>query len=439
MRAICLYLHLHQPWRYERYSVFDVAHDHNYWDEIDYYDKQNNQRIFDKVYEKSYQPMLNLLEENIRRHPDFKVSLSITGTWLEQAELWHKDLIHQIRRMVKTGQCEIVAETYYHSMSFFYNRTEFEEQVRMHAKKIEQMFGVRPRVFRNTEFAYNDEVGKWAASQGYRAVLAEGWDKILGWRSPNHVYGVAGLNSSDGSASVDVNMDGTAGSAGTEGADEGGSKKLAETKLLLKNYRLSDDIAFRFGNREWEEWPLTVEKYQDWLNMDCLRGPLINLFMDFETFGEHQWADTGIFQFMNTLINRWLAEYDNKFVTVSEACEIEPVQDAISMPWTVTWADTERDLSAWMSNEMQQEAMTKLYALRDRILATGDKGLISDFRKLTTSDHAYYMCTKYWNDGDVHAYFSAYDSPFDAFMYFMNVVRDLEYRVERLESEKLKG
>ena len=404
MRAICLYLHLHQPWRYERYSVFDVAHDHNYWDEIDYYDKQNNQRIFDKVTEKSYQPMLNLLEENIRKYKDFKVSLSVTGTWLEQAELWHKELIHQIRRMVKTGQCEIVAETYYHSMSFFYDRAEFEEQVKLHTEKIKGVFGVTPKVFRNTEFAYNDEVGRWASENGYKGILAEGWDKILGWKSPNHVYKVAGL----------------------------GEKPKTETKLLLKNYRLSDDIAFRFSNRGWSEWPLTVEKYQDWLNMDALRGPLVNLFMDFETFGEHQWADTGIFQFMNALISRWLAEYENKFVTVSEACEIEPAQDEISMPWTVTWADTERDLSAWMSNEMQQEAMTKLYGLREKILATGDKGLISDFRKMTTSDHAYYMCTKYWSDGDVHAYFSAYDSPFDAFMYYMNVLRDLEYRAEQL-------
>ena len=400
MRAICLYLHLHQPWRYERYSVFDVAHDHNYWDEIDYYDKQNNQRIFDKVCEKSYHPMLNLLEENIRKHKNFKVSLSITGTWLEQAELWHKDLIHQIRRMVKTGQCEIVAETYYHSMSFFYSKEEFAEQVKMHTEKIKALFGTTPKVFRNTELSYNDEVGQWCAEHGYRAVLAEGWDKILGWRSPNHVYKVAGLP----------------------------ADTKTEAKLLLKNYRLSDDIAFRFSNRGWSEWPLTVEKYQDWLNMDSLRGPLINLFMDFETFGEHQWADTGIFQFMNALISRWLSEYDNKFVTVSEAAELEAPQDEISMPWTVTWADTERDLSAWMSNEMQQEAMTKLYSMREEILATKDKALINDFRKLTTSDHAYYMCTKYWNDGDVHAYFSAYDSPFDAFMYYMNVLRDLEWR-----------
>ena len=346
------------------------------------------------------------------------MSLSITGTWLEQAEAWHKDLIHQIRRMVKTGQCEIVAETYYHSMSFFYNREEFEAQVALHSEKIQKLFGVKPAVFRNTELSYNDELGRWCSEHGYKAVMAEGWDKILGWRSPNHVYKVAGVGASDRKIEHFKETD----------------TEPTETKLLLKNYRLSDDIAFRFSNRGWSEWPLTVEKYQDWLNMDFLRGPLINLFMDFETFGEHQWADTGIFQFMNALISRWLAEYDNKFVTVSEACEIEPAQDEISMPWTVTWADTERDLSAWMSNEMQQEAMTKLYDLREKIIATGNKALINDFRKLTTSDHAYYMCTKYWNDGDVHAYFSAYDSPFDAFMYYMNVLRDLEWRAEQLKS-----
>ncbi|MDO5481088.1 MAG: glycoside hydrolase family 57 protein, partial [Candidatus Saccharibacteria bacterium] len=395
MRAICLYLHLHQPWRFERYSIFDVAHDHCYWDEIDYYDKQNNQRIFEKVAKKSYRPMLNILEKSLNNYAGFKVSLSITGTWLDQAELWAPELIQQIKRMVETGRCEIVAETYYHSMSFFYNREEFEEQVRQHERKIQEKFGVKPAAFRNTELAYNDELGKWCDEHGYKVVLAEGWDRVLDWRSPNHVYRPLGAS---------------------------------KTRLLLKNYRLSDDIAFRFSNRGWSEWPLTVDKYQNWLNMDCLRGNLINLFMDFETFGEHQWEDTGIFKFFEDLVYKWLAVYDNQFLTVSEAADSEEPADEISMPTTVTWADTERDLSAWMSNDMQREAMEGLYEMRERILATKDAKLIEDFRRLTTSDHAYYMCTKYWNDGDVHAYFSAYDSPFDAFMYFMNILRDLEYR-----------
>jgi len=395
MKAIALYLHIHQPFRYRQYSIFDVSRDHNYFLD-DYYSKQNNERIFRKVAEKSYHPMLDLLEKNLKKYPDFKVSFSITGVWLEQAELWDPALITQLKRMVKSGQVEIVGETYYHSMSFFYDRDEFSAQVKQHADKIYQLFGTKPTAFRNTEFAYNDELGTWADQQGYKVVLAEGWDKVLGWKSPNHVYSVLGGKTA---------------------------------RLLLKNYRLSDDIAFRFSDRNWKEWPLTVEKYQNWLDMDALRGNLINLFMDFETFGENIWADTGIFDFMDTLISRWLAVYDNRFVTVSEAAELEKPVDEISMPTTVTWADTERDLSAWMSNAMQDEAMKTLYNLRPKILKSSDSALIEDFRRLTTSDHAYYMCTKYWNDGDVHAYFSPFDSPYDAFMYFMNVLRDLEYRL----------
>ena len=340
--------------------------------------------------------MLDLLLENMKRHKEFKVSFSITGTWLEQAQMWGPELIDKIREMVKMGQAEIVGETYYHSLAFFYNMDEFNDQVKMHSETIEKLFGVKPKVFRNTEFAYNDSLAHWADEAGYKGILAEGWDKVLGWRSPNHVYRPVGCN---------------------------------KIRLLLKNYRLSDDIAFRFSNRAWSEWPLTVPKYQQWVDNDCLRGNLINLFMDFETFGEHQWKDTGIFDFMNTLIPSWLSEYENKFVTVSEACDLEEPEGKISMPETITWADTERDLSAWLSNHMQWSAMDAIYGMRDQILATKDDKLISDWRHMTTSDHPYAMCTKYWNDGDVHAYFSAYASPYEAFMYYMNVIRDIEYRL----------
>ena len=395
MRAICLYLHIHQPVRYREYSIFDVANHHDYFED-DYYGRQSNERIFKKVADKSYRPMLNILEDNINKYPGFKVSLSITGTWLDQAEQWGQEFIAQIRRMVQTGQVEIVGETYYHSLAFFYDLEEFDEQVKLHTAKIRRLFGVTPKVFRNTELAYNDKLAKWADEAGYKGILAEGWDKVLGWRSPNYVYRPLGC------------------------------KNL---KLLLKNYRLSDDIAFRFSNRAWSEWPLTVPKFQHWVNDDCLRGPLINLFMDFETFGEHQWADTGIFDFMRTLIPKWLSEYDNKFFTVSEACDSMEPADEISMPETVTWADTERDLSAWDSNSMQSSAMRELFAMRKDILTTKDARLIRDWRYMTTSDHPYSMCTKYWNDGDVHAYFSAYASPYESFMYFENVLRDIEYRL----------
>ena len=402
MRAICLYLHIHQPIRYREYSIFDVANDSNYYnDRVG--GRQNNERIFRKVANKSYYPMLNLLMRKMEQHPDFKVSLSITGTWLEQAEAWAPDLIEKIRYMVERGQVEIVGETYYHSLAYFYNIDEFNDQVDLHAAAIEKFFDVRPRVFRNTEFAYNDSLAHWAEERGYAGILAEGWDKILGWRSPNYVYRPSGCKN---------------------------------IKLLLKNYRLSDDIAFRFSNKGWSEWPLTVPKYMNWLHMDALRGNLINLFMDFETFGEHQWQDTGIFNFMDRLVDDWLGEYENKFLTVSEACDLMEPVDEVSMPETVTWADTERDLSAWLSNPMQGSAEYELYNLRSQILATNDAKLISDWRLLTTSDHPYSMCTKYWNDGDVHAYFSAYASPYESFMYFMNVLRDIDYRLSRFSVEK---
>ncbi|MBR3228633.1 glycoside hydrolase family 57 protein [Candidatus Saccharibacteria bacterium] len=396
MRSICLYLHIHQPLRYREYSIFNVANSSNYFED-DYYGRQSNERIFKKVTEKSYRPMLNLLEKNIKKYPQFKVSLSITGTWLEQAEKWAPELIDQIKYLVSRGQVEIVGETYYHSLAFYYNIDEFEAQVKMHEDKIHELFGVVPKVFRNTELAYNDAVGKWADEKGYIGVLAEGWDKILGWRSPNYVYKAAGC------------------------------KNL---KLLLKNYRLSDDIAFRFSDRNWSEWPLTAQKYQSWLEVESLRGNLINLFMDFETFGEHQWADTGIFNFMDILIASWL-DGGNNFLTVSEACNSADAVDEISMPNTVTWADTERDLSAWFSNSMQTQATDVLFELRDAVIASGDERLIADWRRMTTSDHTYSMCTKYWHDGDVHAYFSAYASPYESFMYFMNVLRDISYRTKK--------
>lgn len=396
MHSICLYLHVHQPFRYREYSVFDISNNKNYWNDPNFDSKQNNERIFKKVAKKSYYPMFSLIEENLKKHKGFKISLSITGTWLEQAELWAPDLIQLVKRLVETGRVEIVGETFYHSLAFFYDKNEFEDQVSLHAEKINQLFGVEPKIFRNTEFAYNDELAKWADEAGYKGILAEGWDRILGWRSSNHVYRPFATKN---------------------------------IKLLLKNYRLSDDIAFRFSDKKWSEWPLTVEKYLSWLETDILRGDLINLFMDFETFGEHQWADTGIFNFMDHLISSWLKNQNNQFVTVSEACDLEKPVDEISMPETITWADTERDLSAWTGNRMQKEALTSLYKLRDKVLASKDKSLIEDFRRLSTSDQAYYMCTKYWNDGDVHAYFSAYDTPYDAFMYYMNVLRDLEIRL----------
>lgn len=397
MRSIVLYLHMHQPWRLKHYSIFSVDHDHDYWTEKDWYAGTNNERIFKKVAEKSYRPMLARLEKCINTYAGFKFSLSITGTFLDQAEEWAPDIIDTLKRLVKSGRVEIVAETYYHSLAFFYDREEFEAQVKLHQDRIHELFGVRSKVYRNTELSYNNELAKWADSFGFKGILAEGWDKILEWRSPNFVYRPEGCKN---------------------------------VKLLMKNYRLSDDVAFRFSDKHWKEWPLTVDKYIQWLEAATLRGPLINLFMDFETFGENIWEDTGIFEFFEHLVYRWDRDKDNNFLTVSEACDSAEPTAEISMPWTVTWADTERDLSAWLGNSMQHEAMKAVYDLKPEVLASGEPDVIEDWRRLQTSDHPYYMCTKYFNDGDVHAYFSPYDSPYDAFLYYMNAMRDMRGRLD---------
>lgn len=391
-----MYLHVHQPERIRQYSVFDTAVDHNYYIEPAYDTDRNNERVMRKVADKSYRPMIALLEKMLAVHPDFHLSLSITGTFIEQAQTWAPDVIEGFQRLVATDKVEIVAETYYHSLAFFYSRSEFENQVTAHRAKIKELFGVETQVFRNTELAYNDELAAWADEQGFKGILAEGWDPILEWRSPNHVYRPKGTSN---------------------------------IALLLKNYHLSDDLAFRFSDKNWSQWPLDANTYSEWANASIADQPLVNLFMDFETFGEHQWVDTGIFDFFESFVGKWLSNPNNTFYTVSGAIDTFEPAGEISMPRTVTWADTERDLTAWLGNSMQQEALQYVYSLEDDIIRSGDVQLIADWRKLQTSDHVYYMCTKWFTDGDVHAYFSPYESPYDAFLYFINVVRDIRWRL----------
>ncbi len=392
-KGLTLYLHVHQPYRVRPYSVFAIGEEHHYFDQKDDSDL-NNEKVFLKVANKSYRPMTALLQKLLDTNPDFKFSLSITGDFIEQAEAWAPDVLDAFKNLVASGRVEIVAETYYHSLAFFYDKQEFEAQVAAHRKKIKDVFGATPTAFRNTELAYNDELAQWAEKAGYKAILAEGWDDVLDWRSPNYVYQPAGTQS---------------------------------ISLLLKNYHLSDDIAFRFGNKAWNEYPLTAEKYKSWAE-DSAEGPLVNLFMDFETFGEHQWADTGIFDFFESFISQW-AGGDNQFYTVSGATEAFDASGEISMPDVVTWADSERDLSAWTGNALQQEALKYVYELQNDVLRSFDQGLIRDWRLLQSSDHFYYMATKWERDGDVHKYFSPYDSPYDAFLYYMNTIRDVRLRL----------
>lgn len=393
-RAIVLYLHVHQPYRIRHYTVFDAGRAHDYFAAPEG-SRESNADVVRKVALKSYLPTNRRLLKMLQTHPDFKVSLSITGTVLEQFEEYAPEVLRSFQEIVATGQVEIVAETYHHSLAFFYDLPEFETQVRMHREKIEALFGVTPTAFRNTELSYNNDLAKWADHAGYKAILSEGWDPVLGWRSPNFVYRPTDTH---------------------------------HVKLLMKNYRLSDDIAFRFSNREWEGYPLTVDKFLNWTN-GSWEQPLLNLFMDYETFGEHHWEESGIHDFLEQLPNAWLATQGHTFMTVSEAAEQFEAVDTIDCPQTTTWADTERDLTAWLGNKMQQGAIGNLYALGEPIHASGDWALIEDWRKLQTSDHFYYMCTKYFTDGDVHAYFSPYESPYEAYVNFMNAYHDLKFRL----------
>ena len=393
-RAIVLYLHVHQPFRIRHYTIFDAGNKHDYFDTHEG-DRTNNADIVRKVAKKSYIPTNERLLKMLHDNPEFKLSMSITGTVIEQFEKYAPEVLDSFKKVIDTGRVEIVAETYHHSLAFFYSRSEFEAQVKMHKDKIESLFGVTPTAFRNTELSYNNDIGYWADQAGYKVVLSEGWDPVLGWRSPNYVYKPAYTNN---------------------------------IKLLTKNYKLSDDIAFRFSNRSWQEYPLTTSKFMDWTNSSWDQ-PLINLFMDYETFGEHQWEDSGIFDFLEDLPKAWLKNSEHTFMTVTEAATSFDAVDELDMPNTVTWADTERDLTAWLGNKMQQSSINALYSLESAVHKSEDLSIIDDWRKMQTSDHFYYMCTKWWSDGDVHAYFSPYESPYLAYMNFMNAFHDIKYRL----------
>lgn len=393
-QSLVIYLHAHQPYRVRPYSIFDVGSTHDYFDD-NQARETNNRFIIEKVSHKSYLPTNNMLVHLLEKHPDFKLSLSITGTLIEQLERFAPEVLDSFKRLIDTGRVELVAETYHHSLAFFYSLAEFEAQVQMHADKLREVFGVTPTSFRGTELSYNNDLASWAERKGYKAILAEGWDKILGWRSPNYVYRPVNAES---------------------------------IKLLMKNYRLSDDIAFRFSDRNWSEWPMTAEKFVHWVRSTDKNATNFDLFMDYETFGEHQWAETGIFDFLHKLPEEWMKHGDASFSTVSEMAENNAV-DVIDVPETITWADTERDLSAWLGNDMQQEAIKLLYKMQSLVAQTGDWAIIEDWRRLTTSDHFYYMCTKWFSDGDIHAYFSPYDSPYEAFISYMNVIKDMRMRL----------
>ena len=391
MASICFYFQVHQPDRLRDYRFLDIKHSPFYLD------NKSNQLILAKVANKCYLPMNRLIKRLIRETGgEFKCAFSFSGVFLEQCQKFAPYILESFQELVASGSVEILAETYYHSLSFLYNLEEWKLQISKHAAKVDEIFGVRPTVFRNTELIYVDWLGEQIADLGYQGVLAEGVDSNLGWRSPNYVYN---------------------------------HPQAKNFKILLKNYKLSDDLAFRFSNRTWNEWPLTTEKYINWLDTASLDGNCLNLFMDYETFGEHQWDDSGIFEFMRYLPGKILERGHHNFILPSESLEHYPVIGHYSAPAITSWADQERDLSAWKSNRMQDDAFEELYTLETAVKETKDPGLLDIWRRLTTSDHFYYMCTKYYADGDVHSYFSPYDTPYDAYTTFKNVLSDLKWRL----------
>jgi alpha-amylase len=402
MLTVCPYFHVHQPYRIKRYRVFDIGKDNQYFNDNSEADL-NNRKIINKVAEKSYRPMNKVLLELLKKHPEFRFALSFSGTVLDQFETYAPDVLESFQELVATGRVEILADTYHHSLSFFYSVPEFEKQVAKHAQRIHELFGQKPKVFRNTELSYRNDLAKWCEDNGYLGIMAEGWDPVLGWRSPNHVYRPVGCR---------------------------------RIKVLLKNYKLSDDVAFRFSNKEWASYPLSAETYADWIQAHHGDGSTVNLFMDYETFGEHQWEDTGVFNFIKALPEILLKHPDTSFKTPTETIESYDAVGEIDVPDILTWADTDRDLTAWTGNDIQQDAIASIYAMEKDVLATEDSELIETWRKLQTSDHFYYMCTKWSNDGDVHAYFSPYESPYDAYVAFMNALSDLQLRIQHAVKEK---
>lgn len=392
MVSVCFYFQVHQPYRLRKYSVFDIGKNSYYFDDKKNYD------VMKKVAEKCYLPANRLMLKLLRQHPEFRISYSFSGTALEQFELYSPEVLQSFQELADTKKVEILDETYHHSLSFLYSKKEFNDQVRLHNAKIRKLFSQAPKIFRNTELIFSNELASHVEKMGYNGVLAEGADHILGWRSPNFVYS---------------------------------PKTAAKIKLLLKNYKLSDDIAFRFSNKGWKEWPLTAPKFAQWVNEVNGNGNVVNLFMDYETFGEHQWADTGIFQFMELLPHEVLKHHDNDFKTPSEVVKsYKPVAE-LDIHTPMSWADIERDLSAWLGNKMQHSAITQLYQLESDIKNIKDAKLVDDWRRMQTSDHFYYMCTKWFNDGDVHKYFNPYDTPYESFIAFMNILSDMKTRIRR--------
>lgn len=387
MPSVVFYFKIHQPFRLRHYTVFDI-NESNY-----YFDEERNKFYLDRVTHKCYIPTLKIIKELINdTQGKFKVSFGITGTLIEQLAKWHPEVLDLFKELSKTGSVEFVGETYYHSLASLYSFNDFKEQVIQHRQLIKKLFNQESKVFANTELVYFDDLTKVVKELGFEGILTEGVPWILGWRNANFIY----------------------------------SDPCNHLKILLRNFQLADDVSFRFSAKWWEGWPLTADKFAHWLAQINGNGEVINLFMDFETFGEHQWEETGIFEFLKSLPFEVLKQRDLNFALPTEAIQKYPTRGTFSSPKPITWADTERDLTAWLGNEMQKECFDLLFSLEKDVPFY----LKDSWRKLQTADHFYYMCTKWFADGDVHKYFSPYESPYEAYLNFRNVLEDFKLRIK---------
>lgn len=394
MKNLCLYFQVHQPYRLKKYRFFNMGKDHFYFDDF------LNRTVMQRVAHDSYLPMNNLLLNLIKESGgDIRVAFSISGSAIEQFKQYAPEVLESFKALAATGSVEFLAETYAHSLSALSSRAEFEKQIVQHSDAMDELFGQRPKVFRNTELIYSDHIGEIIEEMGYEAMISEGAKQILGWKSPNFIYA---------------------------------NPIKQRLKLLLRNYKLSDDIAFRFADKAWAEYPLTADKYINWLTSEENKGEVINLFMDYETFGEHNKSKDGIFVFMEEFLRSAAAGGKLAFKTPSQIADECQSTAILHVPHPISWADEERDLSAWLGNELQDEAFSKLYALRDKIVEINDPNMTYVFNALQASDHFYYMCTKWFSDGDVHSYFNPYDSPYEAFMNYMNVLSDFQREVYKI-------
>jgi alpha-amylase len=385
-----LYFQVHQPRRLKKFHFFDVG------SERDYFDDDLNKGILRRIAEECYLPANRLLLKLIDQYPEVKVTFSISGTALEQFAQYAPEVLHSFRQLAETGSVEFLGETYYHSLSYFINREEFIAQVGLHRKALNSLVGVVPRFFRNTELIYSDSIGTTVSALGFSGMYIDGVEKVLNGRTPNSLY------------------------------------RHPEKKLVLipRNYQLSDDIAFRYSDLNWAEWPLTGGKFESWLSSLTHDQRIVSLAMDYETFGEHKKAASGIFDFLEQFILAVVERKKFVFANPSEMNRLLPAEEIISSDRAISWADEARDLSAWLGNDMQRDAFGSLYKFHDFISSNGHAKLVDAYRHLQTSDHFYYMATKDGADGAVHQYFSPYSSPYEAFMNFMNIIADLELQVK---------